>query len=201
MRKSIVRFFVIALIAALLPSMSIQAASKKKVYKAYYNWLVKSAPSAYKKYCLVDLDGDNISELVGFYCNKKYGVINNYIICYYDGKKVVTKTFTDGVASVGGYRGSLTYIPRKGKIMDASLLGGTGSQSNEVYKLKNGTLKRTAIANIEYVNGKAKYKWNGKSVSKKTYTSKLKKAFNTSNPKAFSDLKYISKAKMKKALK
>lgn len=203
MKKYITRILIFVLLLSVVPATDVQAASKKKVYKAYYNYLVKKSNSGdlkkFTKYCLVNLDGDRIPELVGYHKDKDLAV-DRYVICSYNGKKVVTKEFQDGVASSGGYRGLLTYIPNKGKIKHSYISSGSGSEYVEVYSLKKGVYKKTVDAGSEYRNGRH-YRWGNTPVSKSTYDRKLNKAFNADRSKRFCDLKYISKTKMKKKLK
>lgn len=198
-KKRFIKVLLLVMFIMLVPSVSVQAASKKKAYKAYYNWLAKEAPKEYKKYTLVKLDGDKVPELIGHY-SVEY--LDYYIVCSYDGKNVVTQEFQEGVATAGGFRGSLLYIPKKGKILSSSFLAGTGDANDDIYALKKGKFKRVAAGESGYeFNGDQHYTWNNKKVSKKNYNKKLKKVFNKSKGKSFTSLKYISKSKMKKKLK
>lgn len=191
---------ILAILVLTIPATDVQAAgSSKKAYKAYVNWLNKKAPSEYKKFTLVKLDGDKVPELVG---QCKDGYMEYYIVCSYNGKKVNAREFAAGVAPVGGFRGTVSYIPKKGKILETYLSGGTGAQEDNVYQLKKGKLKKAAAGSSAYNSqGKQTFKWGKKKVSQANYNKNLNKAFNRSKGKSFSKLKYISKAKMKKKLK
>ncbi len=199
MKKIITRLIVFLLIILAVPVLDVQAAgNNKKACKAYRSWLNKKAPSKYKEFALVKLDKDSVPELVGHY--QKNGM-DHYVICGYDGRKVVTKRLSDGVAPVGGYRGVWMYMPKKGKLLHEYIYGGTGSECDEVYHFKKGKLKLVTTGSKEYQCGKKICAWGGKKTGKGNYERKLKKAFNTSKGKVFYDLKYISRTKMKKKLR
>lgn len=195
MKKIIATVLLFSMICSVMPSAKVQAAGKEKAYKAYYEWLQKEAPSLYKKYKLVKLDGDNIPELVG-YAKEDGAFLYYYIICSYDGKKVNTKTFEEG--AFGSFRGGASYIPKKGKIHVSSMSSGTGKGSDDLCTLKKGKFKETELGTFQL---NMSYKWKKKKVSEKVYYKKLDQAFDSSKAKSFSDLKYISKSKMKKKLK
>lgn len=179
---------------------SVKIARQKKAYTAYYNYMKKSELSDYTEFQLIKLDGDSTPELIGHYRDEYY--MDNYVICSYDGKKVVTEFLFDGISTTSYYRGVLYYLPKKGKIWDTSQYAGGTSQYDDIYTLKGGKLKRTAHGEKEYSEKASKFKckWNNKSMSESTYEKKLNKAFDTSKAKAFRDMKFISKAKMKAKL-
>ena len=204
----IMMFFL--LIMLFMNGKNVQAASSKKAYKAYYNWLVKDVPSKYKAFCLVKLDGDNTMELVGHYKRKEYwdSRIKDYnisedcyIICSYNGKDVVVEEFGEG--KVNRCYSELSYIPNKGKIRKSTFPSGAGVSWDEIVTLKKGKFKETASGTINCSGNYSEwdYIWNNKSVTEKKYKKLLKKAFDNSKAKSFSDLKFISKKKMKKKLK
>lgn len=199
MKKMMTQLMILVMLILAIPATDVQAAgSNKKAYKAYVNWLNKKAPSEYKKFALVKLDGDKLPELVGQYkvCGMEY-----YIICSYDGKKVRTRELAAGVAMVGGFRGNVSYIPKKGKIFETYIYGGSGEGTDNVYQLKKGKFKRAASGSSKYNSrGKQTFKWGKKKVNNKTYHNKLNKAFNRSKEKSFDELKYISKTDMRKKL-
>lgn len=197
MKKIVAMLLVFTVLCSGIPSTQVQAASKAKTYKAYYNWLNKKSPSLYKKYKLVNLDGDKVPELVGCFKDKDFGV-TYYVVCSYNGKKVTTEEFAGGAASSGGFRGGVSYIPGKGKILSTEWSSGTGEGDDTLYQLKKGKFKATILGTFKMGMS---YKWKKKKVSEKVYYKKLKKVFNSSKAKSFDELKYISKSKMKKKLK
>lgn len=199
MKKIIAKLLVFVMILLAVPVTDTQAAdNSKKAYKAYRTWLTKKAPAKYKKYALTDLNGDGTSELVGRY---KKGETIFIIICSFNGKKVVTKQFQDGVTTSGGYRASLQYIPKTGKILYSTMDVSSGKEKNAIYQLKKGQLKRSAYGTAKYSRRGVSCKWGKKKVSENTYNAKLEKAFDFSKAKQLVDLKYISREKVKKKLK
>lgn len=201
MKKTITRILFLFMLLALIPSVNVQAASKKSAYKAYRSWLAKSAPvsdsgKAYE-YCLLDLDNDKVPELIGHYYDKDY-FRDHYVICTFDGKKVNTKKLA------ADFRTDVSYLPQKGKVQ---LLGIDSPAFMtiyiKIYTIKKGKIKSSASGDTSFDTDTNKfiYEWKGKRVSKKAFDKASKKAFNSSNGKSFSELKYISKSKMKKKLK
>lgn len=199
MKKWITGLLVFVVMFLVVPATDTQAAnSSKKAYKAYRTWLTKKAPSKYKKFALTDLDGDGTSELVGHY---KKGETDFIIICSYNGKKVATKQFQDVVTTSGGYRASLQYIPKTGKILYSTMDVSSGKEENVIYQMKKGKLKRIASGTAKYSMRGVSCRWRNKKVSESTYNNKLGKAFDYSSSKQFTGLKYIFREKIKKKLK
>ena len=207
--KKIVTSILLALIL-LVGSISmgnVEAASrsKKKAYKAYYDWMKSSAAKEYKKFRLEDLDKDGIPELIALNQERKMTYIDCYMICAFDGTKVNTISLMAGVAGAGGYRGSSSYIPKKGKIYEYSFHSIGSYEYKTAYTLKKGVFNKKHSLSMEriYTKGKYKatYKYNNKKINKKKFKSLSKKYFSSNKEKSFEDLKYISKKKMLKKLK
>lgn len=190
-----------------MPSAKVQAAGQEEVYKAYYEWLQKEAPSMYEKYTLIDLDGDQIPELVGDYRAVGWKII----ICSYDGKKVVSQELGDSLGITNA--NEIYYIPGKGMVYEMREYWSSWSYYED-YMLENGKIKKVASKEGESFYSKTAgkyvykdtYKWNKKTVSKKVYDrnyKKLKKTLNIddSKRKSFYELKYISKSEIMKKLK
>lgn len=177
------------------------AMTQEAASKAYLEWLDSSKADDYKKFKLIDLDSDGVSELIGISGNEDlYGEVYEYVILTYNGSKIVKKSFYSGWASAGGYRGDTSILPGKGKILERSLLTGSGEGADVVYTLKNGKFKKTATG-TSYNYGRS-YKWKGKSVSADTYKKNLDKVFPVSKGKSlWGDLSYQSKNKIKNKLK
>ena len=191
------------LLAGLLISAAVpaQASAKSNAYKAYRTWIRKGAKDTYgekyTKFCLANIDADNVPELVAAYPSED--VTSLYILSYKKGK-LVHLSLASGVASIGGYRGNAYYLPGKGRLMAASVSSGTGEYTEDIYRLtaKGFSTWRQGSYNM-FDDSAAKY-WNGKKVTTKKYKANLKKAFSRKKAVEFTTLKYVGKTVMLKKL-
>ena len=187
--------------------ISVQAASKKKAFKSYVKWIQAGCKDeneqthSFDRFYLAIVDSDKVPELVA--CKKlpaSYGAMEDICVVSFKNNRIVRMTARSGAAGVGGFRGSFSYIPEKGKLCVWSISSGTGSEYNEIYKLSNNGFKKTVTAHSEYSYNYQKgkpswsYIWNEKKVSKKTLEKKLTKAFNRRKAKSFADLPFVSKS-------
>ncbi len=184
------------LLVTVLPVQAQAAAvTKAKAYKAYAQWLEsKEAEEVkYDQFSLVRLDSDKVPELVA----KHEGYVRDYCICTFNGKKVVTQSFTEANVVGGMLQSHWYYIPRKGKIAVTSSMG--GRTVVEASLLKSGKWKQTFAGASDPESGE--WTINEKKVSEAVYNKKLSSAFNMKKAKLFYDLPYVSKAKILKKLK
>ena len=181
-------------------------ANKKAAYRAYLGWINSGCKddhgysTEYDKFCLTRVDSDRVPELVALKTPGKYtGVYNMCIVSYKKGRAVVMSV-SSGVAGAGGYRGTSSFIPRKGKIHEWSMSSGSGYESDVITKLGKKGFTKTAQGSYQwadYVGGHVKFcQWNKKNVTKAAYDRKLAKAFNQKKARNFEDLPYIPRAQM-----
>ena len=211
--RIIAMILAIVVIISVFPASNVEAASrtKKKAYKAYYKWIKSDEAKAddyanhrFNKFKLLDLDNDKIPELIALYEDRNNTDINNYAICTYDGKKVNSLKVSEGVAGAGGFRGVVTYIPKKGKIAACTSWAPSGSSYDTYYKIKKGKIIKTnelSMTREFYPKATETYKINSKTVSKSKYNKTEKKIYASKKAAYFEKLKYISKKKMLKKLK
>lgn len=196
MKKIISMFMILVLIVMAFPITEVHAKNSKKVYKAYYSWIKKKAPKGYNSFKLIKLDNNKTPELLAV---KHEDMCDEYILCTYKSGKVTGNNFISGMAGGSWYAWSTSYIPKSGKLFYGEYIRSNGEETNTIYKLKNGKLKKKYIG---YISPELRgYKWNKKSVSKNTYDKKLNKVYKREKAKDFSQLKYISKKKMLKEIK
>ena len=183
------------------PAVSVEAAiTKKDAYLAYSAWLSSKKSDTYKKFKLLDLDGDGVEELFGKSANEDpYGEVYSYVVLTYNGTKLAKKSFQSGVASAGGYRGGTSILPGKGKIWENYISSGTGEGEDIIYTLKNGKFKKTATGT--YSLASETNQWKGKTVSAKTYSKKLEKMFPSAKAKDLEKMSYQSRSKVLAKLK
>ena len=187
----------------------VHASQKEDAFNAYYQLIEElhkadSNPlsEVYDEFELVYIDDDAVPELLAVdvpvdeYDNN--GTYQYALYTYYGGEAVKLGDFSSGVASAGGYRGSTMYIKKSGKVYETYISSGTGDGSDIVYKMKNGNLVKKAKG--DYHLATDTQEWKGKTVSKKAYNKKLKKAFNTNKGINLEEIKTKSYQSMRQEL-
>ena len=200
------------------------AASKKSVYKAYYNLISQTQGEEYdiRDYKLIYLDNNKVPELVvRKYCDTLGSSECDFAIyTYYKGKAVditldrdTSRSHHTGAAyfsdfshtfrnHTGAALLTVCYIPKSGKLLNHITTSQDGC--DDIYKLSKGKLK--IIADGEHPGiidewSSPVYKWNGKVVSESEYYKLSDKTFNSGKSKGLVCLKYKSRSKMLKYLK
>ncbi|MCR5451893.1 MAG: hypothetical protein K6F00_04620 [Lachnospiraceae bacterium] len=187
----------VALTVSALPASA--ATDNTDINTAYSELIEKihdpeSESGGFDSFKLIYVNNDDVPELLAVHTPKdeydNAGVYSYAVYTYYNGKAVNLGGFSSGVASAGGYRGDTSYIPRSGKIYETYISSGSGEGEDIIHVMKKGALKKKAKG--EYSIATETQKWNGKEVSAKKYSKKLKKAFNSKKAKSFEGLKTIS---------
>lgn len=204
----------LTLIMAFMMALSVQAASKNNAYKSYLNWVSSGCKDEdgrrhnFNKFYLVRVDSDKIPELVAYKkLSATYGAMEDICVVSFKQNRIVTKSARTGVAGAGGFRGSFSFIPQKGKMRVCSWESANGSRCDEIYKLTHNGYKKIATANFsnrydfDRMKSSWSYTWNEKKVSKKTLERKLLKAFNYKKAKQFTDLPFVSRSEIIAMLK
>ena len=186
----------------------VHASKKKDACKAYYS-LIKDLhkgdgwEDGYDKFKLIYVDDDKVPELLAVDTPADYldnnGTYQYELYTFYNGQATKLGNYSSGVASAGGYRGNTMYRKKSGKIFETYISSGTGDGGDTVYKQKKGKMVR--VAHGDYHLADNTQEWNDKSVSNKTYSKKLQKAFNTKKGTEFTTIKTISYSAMRKKLK
>ncbi len=143
-------------------------------------------------FTLVDLDGDGVPELVATCTNEENEAIQMwglqpYMIVFYNeaGNEVFSEDLRDGVASAGGYRGTLYYIDGTRMVYDKAVYAPAGAPSDYFYELSNGVQKLYASGDFQVDNESlptegeydvieyGKWTWNGAEVSREDYEKNI----------------------------
>ena len=214
-KKSISIIILIIVLGTILALPANAATKKQKAFKAYAKW-IKSDPDygadyiKNTRYAFAYIDGDKIPELI---VKHQLPIISGdrraYSVLAYKKGKVNVLNLHDGVASAGGFRGEIYYIPKMSMLLARSWASGTGYYSEDIYQLKKSEWNKayygTYIRNYSSSTyGQYEIKdcnWQGKSVSPKKYARKLKKVFDEQEGILFTDIKYMTKSKILKKLK
>lgn len=201
MKKNSFLLLIFLLMLSNVCTLNVSAASKKETYSLYKEWLNSKEGKQYDGFALVKIDKDDVCELVAHRVNA-LSYLDEYLILTNVNGTLVSESIADGVASAGGYRGSYSFIPKKGKMYQYSWSSGTGEKYHSVYTFKKGKINEIHCGTETYnPYPKVKYQWNNKTVSKKKFKASLKKAINTKKTKAFNQLHYRNRTKIKKAIR
>lgn len=185
-----------------------RASEKDEAYAAYYD-LIEALhegdewADGFDRFKLIYVDADDIPELLAVdtpgdeYDNN--GITYYELYSYYNGEAVLLGSYSSGVASAGGYRGSTMYIKKSGKVLETYMEAGSGDAGDTVYKMENGAM--TEIAHGDYNIATDDTVWDGKAMSYAKYNKKLNKTFKMKKAKSFEDLKTSSYKSMRKKLK
>ncbi len=196
------------LVALSVPAKAEAATKKEKAFKAYYKEIKEiSSPDSpsggFEMFQLIYVNKDSVPELLAAHFPKdeyeNNGIIEYALFTYADGKVVTLGGFSSGVASAGGYRGNTSYIKKSGLVFETYISAGSGKGSDIVYKMKGGELVKKASGDFDIAEGT--YKWKNKTVSEKTYTKRLEKAYNSKKAVSFEEIEFISYKDMRKKLK
>ena len=113
------------------------------IYKEFFDYISDADPSEWDGFKLIDLDGDGIYELFATNSNGKSEdpAMQPYLVLGHNDDGIVINDFLqDGVAGVGGYRGSLYCLEGHGKIYESAIYAPFGEPSDTVYVLDDGEL-------------------------------------------------------------
>ena len=140
-------------------------------------------------YQLIEVDGDETPEMI-VTCKDQVGSVDNlqhYLILDNTDNGLVITELADGVASAGGYRGTLYYLPGKSTIYDISNSAPYAAPGFTLYKSENGKIEyvESAYFDPEPDAGEdalehGKWYWGTDEVTKEEYDEKLNE--KTENP-------------------
>lgn len=185
------------------------------IYKEFFDYISDADPSEWDGFKLIDLDGDGIYELFATNSNGKSEdpAMQPYLVLGHNDDGIVINDFLqDGVAGVGGYRGSLYCLEGHGKIYESAIYAPFGEPSDTVYVLDNGELILSDQGYFEFdrsvemsedldIFENGEWYWNDKIVSEEEYARNLEKATDNARGYALYDLNWSDKASIKKELK
>lgn len=171
------------------------------------------------KFALIDLDGDEIPELIctGSYDDEysMFGMQPYLIVGNNENGAVVYDIMTDGVASAGGYRGTLYYLPGLGKLHEYAVSSAFYDPTDTIYTMKDGKIETFAhgefkvdvnklpdeMSEDDDIMNYGHWYWDGESVTKDEYKKRFVSAIENTHGIALSDIDYMSRDEIIKALK
>jgi hypothetical protein len=191
-------------------------AADYNIYEEYRTIVDQTEPSEWDRFQLIDLDADGQPELFATCTdeNRPDAGMQPYMIVGYNQQGIVMNDeFADGVASAGGYRGTLYYLPGTGKLLDSAVYAPLGLPSDTIYEMKDGAITYTEYGGFnvtEYPDDTAdenwdpmehgEWEWMDETVSEDEYKQKFLAATENTTGKAMNEIDYMDKESMLKEL-
>ncbi len=165
----------------------------------------------FDKFALIDFDGDDKPELfaTGSFPDEYYmGGMQPYLIVGRNSEgAVINDVLTDGVASAGGYRGCLYYLPSIGKLHESIAWAPYIAPEDEVYIMKNGKIERFAsgyfsvdqeslpdsMSEADDILNYGTWYWNGEPVDNEEYSKLFIEAIENTRGIALCDIECVGK--------
>lgn len=170
-----------------------------------YDWKKVGNPDQvfnWDSFQLIEIDEDEEPELIvtSFSDFGTTDGLQHYLILDNTDEGLMINELTDGVASAGGYRGTLYYIPNKSVIYDISMSAPYGAPVFTLYKSENGKieLEDSACFNPEPGEGEdpmenGSWYWGNEVVTQEEYESKLDEATESQSGIALNQIDYMDK--------
>lgn len=194
--------------------------NKKKLYKAFYDEVnSKEFAGNFNEYCLKDINGDGIPDLICRYVIKKYSdeVVHgvyatdgtcDYKACFYDPKtnKICSrKYFRGGPDKNKHFKTSSSFNPKTKQIITIyrNQIYKTGKWNLSISVFKFDKKNRYYISKhyLYYNSTNGKCYLNGKLIDVKKGEKIIKSKYKTKGSKNFASLKYTKKQAFNKKLK
>ncbi len=174
------------------------------IYEQYYD-IVSGLDDKWDKFMFVYFDNDDIPDIVVSSSTPGLNDLDEYqIITRSKAGAEVNDDLRDGVASAGGYRGQLYYVPGKGILYERTTNAPLNNPADYVYLLDDGHLTLYATGRTEVTDDYTGpddtenmiWYWNDEEVSADEYEKKLKAETENLSGDALSSLFYVDKESM-----
>ena len=191
------------------------SAEEFNIYREYSKIVEAAQPTEWDGFQLIDLDGDGTPELFATCTNEQRpdpGMQPYMIVGHNAEGIVVNDELADGVASAGGYRGTLYYLEGVGKLHDSAAYAPLHEPSDTIYALKDGKIDVEVYGGfevdrdadlpegdfdiLEYGN----WSWDNQEVTQDEYAQKLREATDNTVGKEMYNIEYMDKESMLKEL-
>ena len=174
------------------------------IYEQYYDIIADLDPK-WDKFAFIDLTVEGFPSILITSSEMDPAFdLQDYMLLTYSnaGALLNEEGLRDGVASAGGYRGNLYYIPYTGIIYEDACYAPYGNPCNKIYLLDNGQLFEYADGYTEVLEGyegpedteHLQYFWNVEEVSAEQYAENMKNETNDYAGIEFYGLDYVDKA-------
>lgn len=160
-------------------------------------------------YQLIELDGDDSPEMIVTSLNECSPTdgLQHYLVLDNTDSGLVINEMADGVASAGGYRGTLYYLPGSAVIYDMSVSAPYGAPGFTLYKAENGKINyvESGYFNPDHEAGadamdQGEWYWGSDVVTQEEYDSKVDELSESQSGIAFNEIQYMDKDSMMKEL-
>ena len=174
------------------------------LYEQYYD-IVSGLDEKWDQFMFVYFDQDNFPDIVVSSTQPGLNDLNEYmIITHSNAGAEVNEDLRDGVASAGGYRGTLYYVPQMGILYERTNYAPANNPGDNVYLPDNGHLTLYATGRTEVLDGYTgpddiehmTWYWNDVEVTPDEYEEKLKAETNNLSGDALSSLFYVDRESM-----
>ncbi len=173
-------------------------------YEQYYQ-IISGLEDKWDQYNFVYFDNDDIPDIIVSSTELNMNGLKEYkIITRSRAGAEVNEDLADGVASAGGYRGDLYYVPQMGILYENTHNAPENNPADYVYLLDDGHLTLYATGHTEVLDGyegpddkeHMKWFWNDQEVSAEEYEKKLNEETMNLSGDALSSLFYVDKESM-----
>ncbi|MBE5860094.1 MAG: hypothetical protein E7301_08230 [Butyrivibrio sp.] len=192
------------------------SAASDNIYSQYRSIVEQASSTEWDSFQLIDLDADGTPELFATCTDESRPDpgMQPYMIVGHNANGIVKNDeFADGVASAGGYRGTLYYIPGTGKLLDSAVNAPLGVPSDTIYEMKDGKIDYTVYGGFEVTEypeddnyddwdpmEHGEWRWMDETVTEEEYKSKFAEATDNTHGVAMSEIDYMDKDSMLKEL-
>jgi hypothetical protein len=174
------------------------------LYEQYYD-IISDLDPKWDKFAFIDVTVEGFPSVLITSSEMDPALdLQDYMLLTYSnaGAYLNEEGLRDGVASAGGYRGNLYYVPYTGIIYEDACYAPYGNPCNKIYLLDNGQLFEYADGYTEVLEGyegpedteHLQYFWNVEEVSAEQYEENVKNETNNYAGIEFYGLDYLDKA-------
>ena len=174
------------------------------IYEQYYD-IISGLDEKWDQFMFVYFDNDDIPDVIVSSTTPDANDLREYqIITRSRAGAEVNDDLRDGVASAGGYRGDLYYVPSAGILYERTFNAPLNNPGDYVYLLDDGHLTLYATGRTEVTDGyegpddkeHMTWFWNDEEVSAEEYEKKLMEETNNLSGDALSSLFYVDRESM-----
>ncbi len=171
------------------------------LYEQYYD-IISGLDEKWDMFQFDDLDGDGFPEVFISSSELDMNDLQQYmIITHSNAGAELNEGLSDGVASAGGYRGTLYYVAGSSIVYERASSAPENNPSDNVYLLDNGHLTLYATGTTETQDGyqgpddkeHMSWYWNGEEVTPEKYEELLNAETENLSGEALSDIVYVDR--------
>lgn len=174
------------------------------LYEQYYD-IVSGLDDKWDQFRFVYFDGDDFPDIIVSSTVPGLNDLKEYLVITRSRAGAeVNEDLRDGVASAGGYRGDLYYVPQNGILYERTYNAPANNPGDYVYLLDDGRLSLYATGRTEITDGYTgpddkehlTWFWNDTEVTAEEYEKKLNEETMNLSGDALATLFYVDKESM-----